>query len=356
MTLTPLLAAQSVTKRFGATTVLDRVSLDIASGEFVCLLGPSGCGKTTLLRILCGIETATEGRVLLEARDITHLPAGARRFGVVFQSYALFPNLSAEDNIAYGLQSSGMSRADIRKRSLEMLELVGLASLAKRYPVQLSGGQQQRIALARALAMRPPVLLLAEPLSALDAQVRANLRGEIRSLQRRLGITTIMVTHDQDEALSMGDRVVVMQAGRIEQQGTPRELYADPQSRFVASFVGRMNLLPATMASSNSVTVGSSTLECLPSAIAPGSALTVGIRPELITLDTMAGAAANSIAARVIDTAFFGHRISTRLQCSELGCEIEVDLPISAMDVHRLEPDAAVRLTLPAASLALLQR
>ncbi|CAN5146481.1 putative 2-aminoethylphosphonate ABC transporter ATP-binding protein [soil metagenome] len=354
--MTPLLAAQGVTKRFGATTVLDQVSLDIASGEFVCLLGPSGCGKTTLLRILCGIETATEGRVMLEARDITHLPAGARRFGVVFQSYALFPNLTAEDNIGYGLQSSGMSRADIRKRSLEVLERVGLASLAKRYPVQLSGGQQQRIALARALAMRPPVLLLDEPLSALDAQVRANLRGEIRSLQRQLGITTIMVKHDQDEALSMGDRVVVMQSGRIEQQGTPRELYANPQSRFVASFVGRMNLLPATMSSSNAVSVGSSLLECLPSALQPGSAVTVGIRHELITLDAMAGTAPNSIAARVVDTAFFGHRISTRLHSAELDCEIEVDLPISAMDTYRLDRDAAVRLTLPAASLALLTR
>jgi ABC-type Fe3+/spermidine/putrescine transport system ATPase subunit len=236
----PLLQLRGLSKRYGPQTVVDGIDLDIGEGEFVCLLGPSGCGKTTLLRMLCGIETVSSGRVLLRGHDITQTPPAARGFGVVFQSYALFPNLTAMENVAYGL--TGLDRARRQARAQEMLDLVGLGAFGARFPSQLSGGQQQRVALARALAPNPGLLLLDEPLSALDAQVRHNLRGEIRRLQRALRIPVIMVTHDQDEALAMADRVVLMDAGRVAQQATPAALYVQPASGFVARFIGRMNL------------------------------------------------------------------------------------------------------------------
>jgi len=262
--MTSYLSLRGVGKSFGASRVLDGIDLDVEPGEFVCLLGPSGCGKTTLLRIVCGIERADRGQLLLNGQDIAGLPPAARGFGVVFQSYALFPNLTAAQNIAYGLHPTGALAREMARRSREMLDLVGLAAHADKYPVQLSGGQQQRVALARALAPNPRLLLLDEPLSALDAQVRASLRGEIRALQKRLGIVTIMVTHDQEEALSMADRVVLMHDGRIEQAGTPDELYHRPRTRFAASFVGRMNMLPATVLPDGRMRVRDSELICQP--------------------------------------------------------------------------------------------
>jgi iron(III) transport system ATP-binding protein len=318
--MTSFLSLRGIGKSFGATRVLDGIDLDIEPGEFVCLLGPSGCGKTTLLRIVCGIERADSGQILLGGQDIAGLPPAARGFGVVFQSYALFPNLTAAQNIAYGLHPTGALAREMAKRSREMLDLVGLTAHADKYPVQLSGGQQQRIALARALAPNPRLLLLDEPLSALDAQVRASLRSEIRALQKRLGIVTIMVTHDQEEALSMADRVVLMHDGRIEQAGTPDELYRQPRTRFVAGFVGRMNMLPATVLADGKVRVRDSELFCAPGNLSVGSQATVGIRPEHVVVSRFGSEmGANSFAARLLDTEFFGNRTSARLACEPLG-------------------------------------
>jgi putative spermidine/putrescine transport system ATP-binding protein len=228
----------NLTRRFGATTALDRLSLDIAPGELVALLGPSGCGKTTALRVLAGFERPDVGRVLVDGKDVSHVPAQRRDMGMVFQSYSLFPNMNARDNVAFGLQIRHQRASQRRAKAGELLELVGLADHVTKYPHQLSGGQQQRVALARALAIEPRVLLLDEPLSALDAKVRAELRDQIRALQQRLAITTVFVTHDQEEAMSMADRVCVMRQGRIEQVDTPSVLYAHPATPFVGQFVG----------------------------------------------------------------------------------------------------------------------
>ena len=256
----PYLVIRNVTKRFGSFLALDDVSLDVYRGEFVSFLGPSGCGKTTLLRAISGLDIQNTGAIEQDGRDISRLPVGARDFGIVFQSYALFPNLNVRDNVAYGLVSEGLPREEINRRVTALLALVGLPEQARKYPIQLSGGQQQRVALARALALSPGLLLLDEPLSALDARVRARLRGEIRDLQGRLGITTIMVTHDQEEALTMSDRIVVMNAGRIEQVGTPGEIYGRPATPFVADFVGRMNFLEGRILDDTRIDVRGATL------------------------------------------------------------------------------------------------
>jgi len=234
-----------IRKAFGNFTALHDINLQIQKGEFVCFLGPSGCGKTTLLRIIAGLEVQSAGEVWQAGRDISRLPPAQRDYGIVFQSYALFPNLSVADNVAYGLVNRRTPRADISRRVTELVKLVGLPGSEGKYPAQLSGGQQQRIALARALATSPGLLLLDEPLSALDALERVRLRQEIRTLQQTLGVTTIMVTHDQEEALSVADRIVVMNHGVIEQVGTPMDIYREPASPFVADFVGKVNVLPA---------------------------------------------------------------------------------------------------------------
>lgn len=237
------LELREVTKRFGGLTAVDRVDLDIEAREFICFLGPSGCGKTTLLRLIAGLETLDAGAIRLRGEDLGPTPARKRNFGVVFQSYSLFPNMTVARNVAYGLVCRKWRRQRIDDRVTEMLDLVRLREQSGKYPHELSGGMQQRVALARALAPEPEVLLLDEPLSALDAKVRENLRGEIRDLQKRLGITTVMVTHDQDEAMEMADRIVVMNRGRIEQIGVAEELYGRPATRFVGEFIGRLNLL-----------------------------------------------------------------------------------------------------------------
>jgi putative spermidine/putrescine transport system ATP-binding protein len=236
---------QDLSRSFGPTKALDGLSLDIAPGELVALLGPSGCGKTTALRIVAGFEIADTGSVLVDGTNISRVPSSKRDMGMVFQSYSLFPNMNALDNVSFGLRMRKRGSAERRKRAGELLDLVGLAPQARQYPHQLSGGQQQRVALARALAIEPRVLLLDEPLSALDAKVRLQLREQIRTLQQRLGTTTLFVTHDQEEALSMADRVGVMRQGRLEQIAVPAELYDHPASAFVAEFVGVMNRIPA---------------------------------------------------------------------------------------------------------------
>ncbi len=238
---------RSLTRAFGATRALDEMSLDIEPGELVALLGPSGCGKTTALRIVAGFEFADSGEVLVGGRDVSGVAANKRDMGMVFQSYSLFPNMSALDNVGFGLRMRGIGTAGRRKQAAELLDMVGLAPQARQFPHQLSGGQQQRVALARALAIQPRVLLLDEPLSALDAKVRLQLREQIRTLQQRLGTTTLFVTHDQEEALSMSDRVGVMRSGKLEQVATPDELYSRPATAFVAEFVGTMNRLPGEL-------------------------------------------------------------------------------------------------------------
>ncbi|MDR3672600.1 MAG: putative 2-aminoethylphosphonate ABC transporter ATP-binding protein [Holophaga sp.] len=242
--MSEFLSVQGIVKRFGAFTALADINLQVAKGEFLCLLGPSGCGKTTLLRIIAGLEAQDQGRVLVEGRDIGHLPPAKRDYGIVFQNYALFPNLNIAQNIGYGLRTS---RAQRRLRVEELLALVGLSGDERKYPSQLSGGQQQRVALARALAACPKLLLLDEPLSALDARVRVHLRQELKQLHQKLGITTIMVTHDQEEALSLADTVAVMDHGTLEQVGSPEQIYHQPATQFVADFVGRSNFPPVTV-------------------------------------------------------------------------------------------------------------
>src|SRR3954452_13510292 len=237
-----------IPKRFGTSGAVQDFNLAMEAGEFVSFLGPSGCGKTTTLRMIAGFEVPTAGQITLEGADITNRPPNKRKIGMVFQSYALFPNMTVADNIGFGLSVRKRPGDQIRKRVAELLELINLPDKGSRYPYQLSGGQQQRVALARAPAFEPQVLLLDEPLSALDAKIRVALRHEIRQIQRQLGITTVYVTHDQEEALSLSDRVVVMSDGRMEQVGTPFEIYNFPTTAFVASFVGTLNILPGVVA------------------------------------------------------------------------------------------------------------
>ncbi|HWB68266.1 MAG TPA: ABC transporter ATP-binding protein [Mycobacteriales bacterium] len=244
-----------MSRRFGRAVALDGLTLDIAPGELLALLGPSGCGKTTALRILAGFESADSGAVTVDGRDIAKVPAQRRDIGMVFQSYSLFPNLTALENVSFGLRIRRQPRAARRTRAGELLEMVGLSDRSSQYPHQLSGGQQQRVALARALAIEPRVLLLDEPLSALDAQVRLQLREQIRSLQQRLGTTTLFVTHDQEEALSMADRVGVMRNGKLEQVAAPTELYNQPATGFVAEFVGTINRIPANVSGRHTIEV-----------------------------------------------------------------------------------------------------
>lgn len=239
------LEINNVSKMFGTAEAVKDFNLQIEKGELVSFLGPSGCGKTTTLRMVAGFETPTTGRIVMEGKDITEMPPNQRDVGMVFQSYALFPNMTVAGNIGFGLKVMKKSADEIQQRVSEMLGLINMPDYAQRYPYQLSGGQQQRVALARALALRPDVLLLDEPLSALDAKIRVSLRAEIRAIQRKLGITAIYVTHDQEEALSLSDRVVVMNAGRMEQVGTPFEIYNFPTTAFVASFVGTLNTVKA---------------------------------------------------------------------------------------------------------------
>lgn len=274
------LVVRELCKRFGETLAVNHVDLTIGRGEFVTLLGDSGCGKTTLLRMIAGFATPDGGTIVRDDEDVTHLAPAARRMGFVFQSYALFPTKTAEQNIGFAPRMAGRPRAEIRDRVRQLAEMVEIDTLLDRYPHELSGGQQQRVALARALASEPEMLLLDEPMSALDARIRAKLRAELRGLVDRLGMTTLYVTHDQEEALAMSDRVAVMRAGRIEQIGTPDEIYHRPRSRFVAEFIGASNIVSA-IASSEGLTVdGRLWPLALPAGVAPGESVTAMIRPE----------------------------------------------------------------------------
>jgi iron(III) transport system ATP-binding protein len=280
MQSSPALRLEGIHKAFGAFTALRSIDLTVERGELLCFLGPSGCGKTTLLRVIAGLESQTAGRVIQNERDVSQAPPAARDYGIVFQSYALFPNLTIHDNVAYGLVNRRAGRAAIEARVAELLTLVGLPDSGRKYPAQMSGGQQQRIALARALATAPSLLLLDEPLSALDAKERERLRGEIRQLQRRLGVTTILVTHDQEEALSMADRIVVMNHGAIEQVGTPLAIYEQPASPFVADFIGKANVLEAECMGEGRYRVGRHELVTPVNGMARGEKVRLYLRPE----------------------------------------------------------------------------
>ena len=301
---------QNVIKNYGAVKALDNVSLNIPHGSLVCFLGPSGCGKTTLLRSVAGLEDIDSGQIMLGDADLSRTPARSRNFGVVFQSYSLFPHMTAARNIAYGLECRSWTKAQIASRVREMLELVHLSDQAEKLPAQMSGGQQQRIAIARALAPNPSLLLLDEPLSALDAKVREELRNEIRALQKRVGITTIMVTHDQEEALAMADVIVVMKDGHIEQTGTPQMLYQQPVTSFVADFIGRMNILPLDKAGGKGLQFADKALKLNHSG-AHGSAPVskVGIRPESISLlpASQAQTDDNHFPATIRSQIYLGH-------------------------------------------------
>lgn len=301
------LEVRNLSKRFGDFTALGDVSLDVAEGEFVCFLGPSGCGKTTLLRAIAGLDPQTAGTIRQKGRDVSALPPAKRDFGIVFQSYALFPNLTVADNVGYGLVSRRVAKAEIGRRVAELLALVGLPDAGAKYPAQLSGGQQQRVALARALATSPGLLLLDEPLSALDARVRLRLRHEIKALQRRLGVTTIMVTHDQEEALTMADRIVVMNHGAIEQVGAPQEIYRRPASAFVADFVGAMNFLSGQLTAANRARVAGLEFAC-PSqeGLAIGQEIRLCVRPEDVRVRDLPSDAQNRLPVEVVEMDFVG--------------------------------------------------
>ena len=344
------LSIKGVVKRFGAMTALHGISLDIETGEFVCFLGPSGCGKTTLLRIVAGLESADEGSVVLDGRDLADVPARHRRFGMVFQSYSLFPNMNARRNIGYGLECRRRPRAEIAERTDAMLQLVRLADHAHKFPGQLSGGQQQRIALARALAIDPSLLLLDEPLSALDAKVREELQVEIRALQRRLGVTSIMVTHDQEEALAMADKIVVMRDGRIEQVGAPVDLYRRPETPFVAGFIGRMNMLRSERDRDGTCLVAGRPFRL--NAGAGGA--TFGIRPEEVVLCRPDEAGENRLAGTVRESLYLGNRTLLTIQPEE-GQQDTILAELTGHAGDAMTPGARVGLHLPAGSLRVLQ-
>jgi spermidine/putrescine transport system ATP-binding protein len=336
------LRIEGVSKRFGEVAALGGVSLAVAGGEFVTLVGPSGCGKTTLIRIIAGLELADSGQVVLNGKDITGLPAYRRPVNMVFQDYALFPHLSVFENVAFGLRSRRFPSPEVDRRVGAALEMLQLGGLAKRHPHQLSGGQKQRVALARALVNEPEVLLLDEPMSALDAKLRAEVRLELRRLQRHLGKTFLLVTHDQDEAMTVSDRIFVMREGRIEQAGPPAEVYEHPRNRFVAEFLGAANLIAATASDGGVRTAWGSALATR--SHPPWRQGLLAIRPERIRVCPQAPAA-NALRARVREVVYCGDHVDLfvepgplRVRCAPIagwsvGEEVWLELPPEHLEV-----------------------
>jgi iron(III) transport system ATP-binding protein len=310
----PTVRFDAVTKAFGPVVAVDRISFAVPTGALLTLLGPSGCGKTTTLRMIAGLELPTGGRIFIAGAEVTRLPATARDVAMVFQSYALFPHMTVAENVAYGLTASGLKKAEARARAEAGLELVGLKGFGGRLPSELSGGQQQRVAVARAVVLEPQVLLFDEPLSNLDAKLRRRVRDEIRELQQRLGLTTVYVTHDQEEALAVSDRIIVMADGRIAQEGPPRELYDTPASRFVADFIGEANLLSCEIVAvdGEEAVVRLGTLETrLPRRGLEKGAALLAVRRESVTL--LAEPAPATLAAEVRRATYLGSHISYEL-------------------------------------------
>lgn len=336
-------------KSFGTNRVVKDFSLEVAQGEFISLLGPSGCGKTTVLRMVAGFETPSSGAIVIDGQEVSRLKPNRRNIGMVFQSYALFPNLTVAQNVGFGLRVAGLPRDHIAPRVKEMLDLIGLPQLGGRYPYQLSGGQQQRVALARALAPKPRVLLLDEPLSALDAKVRVSLRNEIRAIQRELGITTIFVTHDQEEALSMSDRVVVMHQGIADQVGTPFEIYNRPATRFVAGFVGTLNAIEAEVldAAAGRVRIGLHEV-ALGRTLPAGPRVTLGLRPEMVRL----GPGEITLSGRIAEVDFLGSVIRLR---ADVGSERIAFDTFNSGDTLPPRVGETVALGLRAADVLVLQ-
>jgi len=320
-------------KRFGKTVAVSDLSLSVEQGEFISFLGPSGCGKTTTLRMIAGLEQPDAGRIILDGHDLTEVPPNRRGAGMVFQSYALFPNLSVQGNIAFGLEVARRPKSEVKAGVSEMLQLVGLDGIEERYPHQLSGGQQQRVALARALALRPNLLLLDEPLSALDALVRVSLRAEIRRIQSELGITSVYVTHDQEEALSISDRVAVMRNGTVEQIGAPEEIYRNPKTRFIASFIGTANQFNGQATSGHSVRCTLHTLRASVPERLVGSQVVILVRPEnmrVFQAEKPVPEGDNVISGEVETITFMGS--ATRLTVNASGKRLFCDAP--AHDQH----------------------
>jgi putative spermidine/putrescine transport system ATP-binding protein len=345
---------QELRREFGEVVALDGISLALEEGEFVSLLGPSGCGKTTALRLVAGFDRPDSGRIVIDGKDMTRVPPNRRNIGMVFQAYSLFPNMTAERNVEFGLKIRGVDGGKRSSQVAELLDLVGLGHAAKRYPHQLSGGMQQRVALARALAIEPRVLLLDEPLSALDAKVRVQLREEIRRIQSRLGITTIYVTHDQEEALSISDRVAVLSHGRVEQVGPPAEIYGAPETPFVAEFVGTMNRLEATVADPERGEVEYDGARLAVDAVrgrARGERVLVLVRPELLELESASnGGAEGVLAGEIISQTFLGP--VTRLKVAAGSGELTAD--VSASRASSLPVGTKVSARFPSASARLL--
>jgi putative spermidine/putrescine transport system ATP-binding protein len=331
---------EGLSRHYGPVVALDRLDLTLRPGELVALLGPSGCGKTTTLRLLAGLEDADGGRVVVGGRDLTRVPANKRDMGMVFQAYSLFPHMTVRQNVAFGLRLRRVGAAERDQRALDMLDLVGLAEQAKRYPHQLSGGQQQRVALARALAIEPQVLLLDEPLSALDAKVRAQLRDQIRRIQLEVGITTLFVTHDQEEALAIADRVGVMREGHIEQLAPPTEVYARPATSFVAEFVGLSNRLSGEVRG-GSVIVRGFTLPLVERETPDGQVVAL-VRPEAVTLASDDAPESSLLAGTVIAVTFLG---ATSRVTVDLG-DATVLAQLSTADAAALPAGSRVALTI----------
>ncbi len=322
------LELQNLHRNFGTVKALDGIEIALGEGEFLSLLGPSGCGKTTALRLVAGFDRPDAGRIVVDGKDLTSVSPNKRDMGMVFQAYSLFPNMTARDNVAFGLRIRGRKRADRDGRVNDLLELVGLGHAGDRYPHQLSGGMQQRVALARALAIEPRVLLLDEPLSALDAKVRVQLREEIRRIQLELGITTLYVTHDQEEALSVSDHVAVMYGGRIEQMGSPAEMYSAPATPFVAEFIGTMNRLEGTIVDGGVEHAGT-TLRIDAAQERPrGERVLVLVRPETVEVGPASsdgGGGVNTLVGNVVTQTFLGP--VTRLKILGAGVDVIADVP-----------------------------
>jgi putative spermidine/putrescine transport system ATP-binding protein len=348
------LSLEGIGKRFGAITAVTDVTLDIPSGDLVCLLGPSGCGKTTLLRLIAGLDAPSEGRILLDGEDITAVPAHQRNFGMVFQSLALFPHLSVADNISYGLRVRGVAAAARRKRAEALLELVRLPGIADRHVAQLSGGQRQRVAIARALALEPKIFLLDEPMSALDAKLREAMQVELSQLQRRLGITTVVVTHDQREAMTMADTIVVIGANRVQQVGAPLDIYRRPRNSFVADFIGSINLLPGVVSGPAEATVGDTQLRVLEvgDGVGEGDRALIAVRPEDVHLLSTDERRDNTLSGTVSYVRDLGSQVETHVDCggeTVVSVSAPKDRPaVAVADAVRVElPMAACRALAP---------